>query len=412
MHAIAMGEVSETGCASDLTRDEVEAFGAELDAIRARVLESLGEEDAAYVRRIRSTVRWTGLGGRALLVAGYFPPAWIAGTLLLGASKILENMELGHNVMHGQYDFMNDPEFRSQTYEWDTVCPSRGWRHSHNFVHHTFTNVLGRDRDLGYGVLRLFPEQPWHPGFLLQPFVATWLAVFFEWGVALHHLELDRLLRGRKSLRRTIAEAREIATKAARQVLKDYVVFPLLSGPSFPVVLSGNAAANVVRNLWAFTVIFCGHFTSDVETFPEERLEGETRADWYLRQLKGSSNLEGGLLFHVLTGNLSHQIEHHLFPDLPAHRYASIASDVRRIARKYGQPYGTGSLKRQFSSVVGRILRHGLPSRPKPAPVEVPLAVSEAEEGPIEKRTCEVRRDRVGSLSARDVASSQAHHQV
>ncbi|HVU05852.1 MAG TPA: fatty acid desaturase [Polyangiaceae bacterium] len=352
-----------------LEREEIEAFGAELDALRQRVLGSLGEEDARYIRRIRSTVRWTGLGGRALLFASVLPPAWVGGTLLLGLSKILENMELGHNVMHGQYDWMRDPEFRSQSYEWDTVCPADAWRHSHNYLHHTFTNVVGRDRDVGYGVLRIFPEQPWHPGFLPQPLYAVWLALWFEWGVAFHDLELDRVIRGEKSPKQAARELFPVLRKASRQVAKDYIVFPAMAGPLFIPVLAGNATANVLRNVWAFLVIFCGHFTDGVESFQESNLADETRGEWYLRQLRGSSNLEGGPVFHVLTGNLSHQIEHHLFPDVPAHRYGQMAEDVRRIARKYGQHYETGSLVRQFATVARRILRQSFPSRPaKPRP--------------------------------------------
>ena len=64
-----------------------------------------------------------------------------------------------------------------------------------------------------------------------------------------------------------------------------------------------------------------------------------------------------------MTGHLSHQIEHHLFPDLPAHRYPEIAPRVRAICERYGLPYNTGSFGEQFGSVVGRIFRHALPER-------------------------------------------------
>lgn len=345
-----------------LSQKEIDAFGSELDALRNRVLETLGERDARYIRRVRDAVRWTSAGGRSLLFAGVLPPAWVTGTLLLSLSKILENMELGHNVMHGQYDWMHDPEFQSRTYDWDNVCPAEAWRHSHNYLHHTFTNIDGRDRDLGYGLLRLFPEQEWHPRFLLQPLYALGLAIIFEWGVALHDLELDRILSGEKSLARLLHEVRPILRKAARQVAKDYVVFPALAGPFFAAVLAGNATANVIRNLWAFVVIFCGHFTDGVQTFPDSTLENETRGQWYLRQLQGSSNLEGSPLLHIMTGNLSHQIEHHLFPDVPASRYAEMAKEVKHIAAKYGQHYESGPLGRQFAAVVRRIFRHSLPS--------------------------------------------------
>jgi linoleoyl-CoA desaturase len=353
--------MTSTSLSRPLTRREITAFGAEVEALRDRILADLGETDARYVRRIRDAVRWSELGGRALLFAGILPPAWVLGTVLLSLSKILENMELGHNVMHGQYDWMQDPEFHSQTYDWDNVCPAAAWRHSHNYLHHTFTNVIGRDRDVGYSFLRLFPEQPWHPVHLLQPAVGLLLALAFEWGVALHDLELDRVPRGEKSLAQVLRELPPVLRKARRQLLKDYAIFPLLAGPFFLPVLAGNLGANLIRNVWAFAIIFCGHFTADVETFPESVVEDETRGEWYLRQLKGSGNLDGGPVFHILSGNLSHQIEHHLFPDVPATRYAEMAVEVRRIAAKYGQHYETGSFARQFSGVVRRIFRYALP---------------------------------------------------
>ncbi len=323
-----------------LTAEEVAAFGAEVDELRKRIVADLGEDDARYVRRIRDAVRWSELGGRALLFAGILPPAWALGTLLLGLSKILENMELGHNVMHGQYDWMQDPEFHSQTYDWDNACAG----------------------DVGYGFLRLFPEQPWHPAHLLQPAASLLLALGFEWGVALHDLELERVLRGEKSVEQLRKDLKPVLRKARRQLLKDYAIFPLLAGPFFVPVMAGNLGANVIRNVWAFLIIFCGHFTERVETFPESVLENETRGEWYLRQLKASSNLDGGRLFHILSGNLSHQIEHHLFPDVPANRYAEMAVEVKRIAREYGQHYNTGSFARQLAAVMKRIVRYALPS--------------------------------------------------
>src|SRR5690606_35694486 len=119
--------------------------------------------------------------------------------------------------------------------------------------------------------------------------------------------------------------------------------------------------ADLLRNLWTFLVIFCGHFTERAAVFPKESVEGESRGHWYLRQLRGSSNLDGGRLFHILTGNLSHQIEHHLFPDLPARRYAELAPKVREIAARYGQDYNSGTLWGQFATVLRRIWIYRLP---------------------------------------------------
>src|SRR5699024_8817055 len=105
-------------------------------------------------------------------------------------------MEIGHNVMHGQYDWTRDPALSSQRFEWDTLAPAANWRHSHNYIHHTYTNVLGRDRDIVYGILRIDPEQNWHPYYLGIPVYATLLAIFFQWGVILHDVVIESLVTG------------------------------------------------------------------------------------------------------------------------------------------------------------------------------------------------------------------------
>ncbi len=346
----------------DVTVD-LDALGAQLDAIRDAVIADLGQRDADHIRGVVRLQRGLEVSGRVLLMAGILPPAWLGGVTALSLAKILDNMEIGHNVMHGQYDWMQDPALDSATFEWDTACPADQWRHSHNYVHHTFTNVLGKDRDVGYGILRMTDEQRWHPRDLGNPIYALALAVLFQWGVALHDVELDRVMTGKKDP----AEARELLegvwAKARTQVLKDYALYPALAGPMAPAVLSGNLAANLVRNLWTFTVIFCGHFPDGVQTFTQEEADGEGRGGWYRRQLLGSANISGSPLLHLLTGHLSHQIEHHLFPDLPAHRYAEIADEVRAVCEQHGLPYNTGSLAEQFGTVVRRIGSLALPGR-------------------------------------------------
>jgi fatty acid desaturase len=280
--------------------------------------------------------------------------------MLLSLSKIVENMELGHNVMHGQYDWMHEPALDGRRYEWDTACPGDAWRHSHNYMHHAYANVEGKDRDLGYGILRLTDAQPWQPAHLLQPLRAA-AALLFQWGVVLHDLEFENALSRAKPWRRLRRELGAVFKKGARQVVKDYVFFPLIAGPAAAPVLVGNLTANLARNLWAFAIIFCGHFTADAETLDATVLVDETRGQWYLRQLKGSSNLAGGAPFNFLSCNLSFQIEHHLFPDVPAVRYADMAEKVQEICARYAQHYNTGPFRRQFASVIRRILRYSLP---------------------------------------------------
>jgi linoleoyl-CoA desaturase len=347
--------------AAHLTDEQVDRLGEELDALRAEVVSNLGEADADYIHRVIAVQRALEVGGRAALLFSLFPPAWLAGTAALSVSKILDNMELGHNILHGQWDWMKDPKIHSTTWEWDHSSPSEFWQKSHNYEHHTFTNVRGKDRDLGYAVMRITPEQEWKPADLLQPLTNVVLSLFFEYAITLYDLEIEKVAEGTRTWGQVRSQLNTIWRKGRKQWAKDFVLFPLLSGPGFAATLAANITAGTVRNIWSHAVIFCGHFPDGVETFEEDRLDGESRGEWYVRQLLGSANLTGSPLFHLMTGNLSHQIEHHLFPDVPSNHYARIAPRVQEICERYGLPYTAGPLTTQYAKVVRKIFRLALP---------------------------------------------------
>ena len=356
----------QTRALNQLTPSELDRFGEEMDQLREAVLADLGQRDADYIRSIVRLQRWSEIGGRGLIHFSLGPLSWGAGVAALSVSKILENMEVGHNVMHGQYDWMNDPKLQSQSYEWDTVCDGDSWRKTHNYEHHTYTNVLGKDRDYGYAVLRLSDDIPWKPRHLVQFVNYSVLSLFFQWGVGLHELETEKLRDGSVTLEEKKPFLKRFARKATRQLAKDYVIFPALAGPFALKVLAGNAVANGARNLWASTIIFCGHFTEDAQTFSEEECENESRGMWYYRQILGSSNFTGGRWLHIMSGHLSYQVEHHLFPDIPAHRYPEMSNRVQAICEKYNIPYNTGPFGKQYLTVLKRVARYSLPPEGHP----------------------------------------------
>ena len=345
-----------------LSEEQIEELGREFDAIHDEVFGELGERDARYIRSVVALHRQLALLGRAILLGSRYRPAWVLGTGVLSIAKILENMEIGHNVMHGQWDWMQDPDINSASWDWDTASTPEAWKHSHNFIHHTFTNIRGKDRDLGYEIMRIDPHQRWHPVYLAQPLYNLLLAAFFEWGVALHDLDFQAIQSGEKSMREVKRELRGMAGKARRQVIKDYIAFPLLSGRrGYRATLKAAFTANIVRNVWSYAIIFCGHFPDQTYTFSEEEVAGETRGGFYVRQLLGAANIEGSPIFHVLSGNLGYQVEHHLFPDMPSSRYAEIAPKVKDICERYGLPYNTGPFGRQLYGVQRTILRLAFP---------------------------------------------------
>ena len=402
-----------------LSEEQIEELGREFDAIHDEVYADLGDRDRRYILSMIEMHRRLAVMGRVWLLASRSRFAWVMGTANTSLAKILENMEIGHNVMHGQWDWMNDPQIHSSTWDWDTASTKEAWKHSHNYVHHTFTNIRGKDKDLGYEIMRIDPHQPWHPIYLLQPFYNALLMAFFEWGVAVHDLDFEAIRKGEKKPEQVREELKGIAGKGKDQIVKDYVGWPLISAlaniaveaglgalaergkrrsrrgllrrrrsnsdaaravaeraldaglRSFRSTAKANATANIVRNLWSHAIIFCGHFPDQTYSFSEEEASDESRGAWYVRQLVGAANIEGSPLFHVISGNLGYQVEHHLFPDMPSTRYAEIAPRVKDICERYELPYNSGPFFQQWGMVNRTIARLAFPGgkpRPKPGP--------------------------------------------
>ena len=385
-----------------LTEQQIEELAREFDAIHDQVYDDLGDRDRRYIESMITMHRRLLVTSRVALLGSHSWPAWASGTASLSLAKILENMEIGHNVLHGQWDWMNDPYINSSTWDWDTASTSEAWKHSHNYIHHTYTNIRGKDKDLGYEIMRIDPHQKWHPVYLFQPFYNLLLASFFEWGVATHDLDFEAIRTGTKTKEQVKRELKGMAGKARSQIVKDYIAWPLISGlasaaaeagrsrfarkrkwndvakeslergvQTFRSTQKANFAANMVRNVWSYSIIFCGHFPDQTYTFSEEEVEDESRGGWYVRQLCGAANIEGSPMFHVASGNLGYQVEHHLFPDMPSTRYAEIAPQVKEICERYDLPYNSGPFGQQLWMVQRTILRLALPGgkpRPKPGP--------------------------------------------
>jgi len=416
-----------------LTPEQIEQIGKEFDQLHEQVKADLGDRDAKYIRSMIGLQRRLALLGRVEMIASRWRGPWLLGASTLGLAKILENMEIGHNVLHGQWDWMNDPVINSRAWDWDTASTAESWRHSHNYIHHTYTNIIGKDRDLGYEIMRIDPAQKWHPVYLLQPFYNVLLSLLFEWGVAVHDLDLEAIRAGEKGMDEVREDLKGIAGKARAQILKDYIAWPVISGAvvalievaifsakeradqdsrkptvqakrvgrklrrrrerfgtnvlrqlverrsfrePFKRTLTANVVANLIRNVWSYAIIFCGHFPDQTYTFTQEETSDETRGAWYVRQLTGAANIHGGPVFHVISGNLGYQVEHHLFPDMPSTRYGEIAPKVREICEHYELPYNSGPFHQQLGMVQRTILRLAFPggkARPKPGPYKGPL---------------------------------------
>lgn len=427
-----------------LGEQELEKLAKEFDAIHDDVFAELGDRDRQYIKTVISVQRQIVVVGRVLLLGSRSRTAWVLGTACLGMAKILENMELGHNILHGQWDWMNDPDIHSSVWDWDTASTAQSWKHSHNYIHHTYTNILGKDRDLGYEIMRIDPNQPWHPVWLAQPVFNLLLTLLFEWGVAVHDIDFRGVQRGEKPWSEVREGLKGIRGKARTQITKDYLGWPAVSAGAFALAqlalrgrldqpaqsrlgrrlrkisskgrigttatmmdrllpgvestflrtLAADALANLIRNVWAHAIIFCGHFPDQTYTFKEEDVENETRGGWYVRQLIGAANIEGSPLFHVISGNLGYQVEHHLYPDMPSSRYSEIAPRVKDICERYELPYNSGRFGKQWFTVHRTIFRLAFPGG-KPRPKPGPYRSEERRPGPSGPSEASRFRDRV-----------------
>ena len=359
-----------------LTPEQIEAIGKEFDELHDEVFDSLGERDAKYIRGMIALHRRLVLIARLELLGAKYKPMWILGTATLGAAKILENMEIGHNVMHGQWDWMNDPVINSTNWDWDTASTKEAWKHSHNYIHHTYTNVLGLDKDLGYEVMRIDPEQKWHPRYLGQPILNLFLMAFFEWGVAVHDLDIDAIRAGEKKLGRRQGRSQGDGRQGPRpghqglhrlpalsagvstaaqlgvrklvesrrprsQKLADKLPGRLRRKPARPTAAQlaldtfrttfwADFTANIIRNVWSNAIIFCGHFPDQAYTFKKEDYENESRGARYVRQLLGRrehrrrSHVPRGLGKPELPGRA---------PSVPGHAEHALRRDRAQGAR-------------------------------------------------------------------------------
>jgi fatty acid desaturase len=307
--------------------------------------------------------RYIELGSRAILLFSLFPPAWLLGTAGLTVSKILDNMEIGHNVLHGQWDWMRDPQIHSTTWEWDFVSPAAQWKDTHNETAPHLHQRPRKDNDLGYGICRVDADQPWtlanaRPA-LLEPAQRRLLRVghrVLRPAAPLDHQRRDAQGRSQAALGSPPRQDRQEARQGIRPV----------AAAVGPVSAHDDGRQRDLEH----PAQPLGQWRHPLWPLPLRRRHLRRRLD---RQRDPRSvvcpsdarlgNISGPWIVHFLSGNLSHQIEHHLFPDLPSNRYYEIAPQVRDICRRYGLHYVSGSYPKQVASAWAKIIVLALPNK-------------------------------------------------
>ena len=340
------------------------AFGPRtvfFDTLKARVREHL----AASGRRETGDWRLHGktLLAFALLVLSYLSLLlWVEQwwSALLAAFGVVQGYILiAFNVMHdgahGSYSrrrWVN----RLMAATLDAMGGSSMlWRQKHNRLHHTYTNIDGKDDDISIGALmRLSPHQAWRPWHrwqhlyapVLYSLLTLYLLLFSDW---------QKLLARRIGSTPLQTSSRWeapyfVLTKLA--YLGYTLLVPMLLHPVWTVVLV-FVGIHAVFGLTLSLVFQLAHMVDGTQ-FPEpDPATGRLEHDWASHQLKTTTNFApGNRLATFYMGGLNFQIEHHLFQQISHVHYRSISKVVRRTCEEFGVQY------KSFPSVRAAIAAH------------------------------------------------------
>jgi linoleoyl-CoA desaturase len=341
-------------------------LAAELDAIKRRAMDSLGEDDVAHLRRLDRFSRGMEILGRTLIHVSFEPAGFLAGVTALFVHKQLEAAEIGHTVLHGTYDRLPGAErWHSKTFRWDIPIDEESWRYGHNVRHHGYTNIAGKDADVHFGNVRLTaqtPHRPRPPWRLPVEVLVTFTNFAFVMNghfTGINDVLLDNGLPGSLDFLpdRSFSSVRGAFAKGLRKYVPYYLVnyglYPALAGPFFWKVLLGNWLAETARDVYCAATIWCGHVGGDTKSWPEGT-RAHSKGEWYAMQIEASNDFQVPLPVSILCGGLDLQIEHHLFPTLPPRRLREIAPEVRAVCERHGVAYRTDT----WGRTLAKALRH------------------------------------------------------
>lgn len=328
----------------------------ELQALYARAKARVGEDDLAHIRHVTAYGEAIDARRRELLRDGG-PRAIRRATALEMMYRLMQFSELGHNIIHGSYDHLpGNGEYHSDRYDWDFNVDVEHWKTMHHVGHHPNTNIVGRDHDLGYSILRGSAGQDWYGHHAGQVAMVSALAALAPLAAPFFLSNIARKVEGHRFF--SSYTLRTPARIAGRDARRRFVDEPFRSGWKTLPTLAANYLGGVTGYMSVLFLVFIEHHAGELELFTDPGPD-ETADQYYERQIRATRNflpstsMDDALArilaeevpfadrpdLRIFYGGLDTHVEHHLFPDLPPSMQRQIAPEVRAIAARYGLPY-------------------------------------------------------------------------
>lgn len=332
-----------------LTSSKLNALTSDLLAIRKNVNLSLSKKDFKHLKKII----WI---NRALLLIG-FSTAWMMPNPLsmLAIGFALSGMwtMVAHHVLHGGYDYIpNLPKrYHSKSFavgirrylDWPDWIYPPAWIYEHNKLHHFFVNEIMDPDQMSYRLAAktsaLSGESPaWKKLVKMIVKISFWKCSYYAFNTMKAWTEQDAY--------QQTSDFKNIRAKTYKHCIVPYLLYhfaalPLLFLPlgwhASLFVLMNRFGAELITNWHTFFIIVTNHTGSDLAL---QKTHFSTKGEFYIAQITSSCNFStGGFWRDYFHGYLNYQIEHHLFPNLPASQYPLVKPRIQALCDKYQLPY-------------------------------------------------------------------------
>jgi fatty acid desaturase len=202
------------------------------------------------------------------------------------------------------------------------------WMQKHT-RHHSNPNTIGKDPDIENDTIIFQAEEAAKVSWIHSLITRKQGWLFFPLltleGVNLH-IHGIRSVFGKRKVERRALEASMIMLRLAIYVTVVFLFLPV-----------GMAFAFLGVQLAVFGIYMGASFAVNHTGMP--MLPHDSKVDFLRRQVLTSRNIRGGWPMSIFMGGLNHQVEHHLFPNMPRPNLLKAREVVREYCATHDIPY-------------------------------------------------------------------------